>query len=42
MNTKKKRKRLTEEELELRQKEDELFDELAKPPKILEGLDELL
>jgi hypothetical protein len=34
----KKRKRLTEAELEVRKQEDELFDALAKPPKVLEGL----
>jgi hypothetical protein len=40
-STKKKRKRLTEEEIEARTKEDELFAELAKPPQLLGDLSKL-
>ena len=37
----KKRKRLTDEELQVRKKEDELFAELAKSPKLLDDFSEL-
>lgn len=41
VESKKKRKRLTESEIEARTREDELFAELAKPPQLLGDLSKL-
>jgi len=41
VESKNKRKRLTEEEIDARKKEDELFAELAKPPQLLGDLSKL-